>query len=105
VISPYRAIRDEARKLSRGNFVEIYCQTPIDVCEKRDVKGMYAKARAAVAEGKPMGFTGVDDPYEPPTNAEVTIDTSKLSVEACVDAIIDKLLSSGYILPHGHVSD
>ena len=66
VISPYRAIRDEARKMSKGNFVEIYCSTPIDVCEQRDVKGMYAKARAAVADGKPMGFTGVDDPYEPP---------------------------------------
>ena len=66
VISPYRAIRDEARKMSKGNFVEVYCDTPIEVCEQRDVKGMYAKARAAVAEGKPMGFTGVDDPYEPP---------------------------------------
>ena len=66
VISPYRAIRDEARKMSKGNFVEVYCSTPIDVCEQRDVKGMYAKARAAVADGKPMGFTGVDDPYEPP---------------------------------------
>src|SRR5947209_8629831 len=105
VISPYRAIRDEARKLSKGNFVEVYCETPIEVCEQRDVKGMYAKARAAVAEGKPMGFTGVDDPYEPPTNAEVTIDTSKLSVEECVHAIINKLLASGYILPHGHVAD
>ena len=68
VISPYRAIRDEARKMAKGNFVEVYCSTPIDVCEKRDVKGMYAKARAAVADGKPMGFTGVDDPYEPPRN-------------------------------------
>ena len=67
MISPYRAIRDEARKLSKGNFVEVYCSTPVEVCEQRDVKGMYAKARAAVAEGKPMGFTGVDDPYEPPT--------------------------------------
>ena len=66
VISPYRAIRDEARKMSKGNFVEVYCDTPIEVCEQRDVKGLYAKARAAVAEGKPMGFTGVDDPYEPP---------------------------------------
>ena len=64
---------------------------------------MYAKARAAVAEGKPMGFTGVDDPYEPPTNPEVTLDTSKLSVQQCVDAIIEKLLELGYILPHGHI--
>jgi sulfate adenylyltransferase len=103
VISPYRAIRDEARKLSKDNFVEIYCSTPLDVCEQRDVKGMYSKARAAVASGKPMGFTGVDDPYEPPLRPEVTIDTSKLSIEECVDAIINKILALGYILPHGHI--
>jgi sulfate adenylyltransferase len=103
VISPYRAIRDEARKMAKGNFVEVYCSTPIDVCEQRDVKGMYAKARAAVADGKPMGFTGVDDPYEPPLNPEVTLDTSTLSVEGCVDRIIEKLLELGYILQHGHV--
>jgi sulfate adenylyltransferase len=103
VISPYRAIRDEARKISNGNFIEVYCSTPVDVCEQRDVKGMYAKARAAVADGKPMGFTGVDDPYEPPTNPEVTIDTGKLSVQQCVDAIVEKLLELGYVLPHGHI--
>jgi sulfate adenylyltransferase len=105
VISPYRAIRDEARKVSGGNFVEIYCCTPIEVCEQRDVKGMYAKARAAVADGKPMGFTGVDDPYEPPANPEVTLDTSSLSVQDCVDRIIDKILELGYILPHGHIAE
>jgi sulfate adenylyltransferase len=103
VISPYRAIRDEARKMSRGNFIEVYCSTPIEVCERRDVKGMYAKARAAVADGKPMGFTGVDDPYEPPSNPEVTLDTTSLSVQQCVDKIIDRLLELGYILPHGHI--
>jgi sulfate adenylyltransferase len=104
VISPYRAVRDEARKLSRGNFVEVFCDTPVGVCEQRDVKGLYARARASVAAGKPMGFTGVDDPYEPPLNPEVTLDTSKLSVPECVDAIIEKLLALGYILPHGHIS-
>jgi sulfate adenylyltransferase len=104
VISPYRAIRDEARKSSGGNFLEIYLSTPIEVCEKRDVKGMYAKARAAVADGKPMGFTGVDDPYEPPANPEVTLDTSTLSVQECVDHIIDKILEMGYILSHGHIA-
>ncbi len=78
--------------------------TPIDVCEKRDVKGMYSKARAAVADGKPMGFTGVDDPYEPPVDPEVTLDTSALSVQECVDHIIDKILEMGYILPHGHIA-
>jgi sulfate adenylyltransferase len=105
VISPYRAVRDEARAMSKGNFVEIYCDTPIAVCEQRDVKGLYAKARTAVAEGKPMGFTGVDDPYEPPVNPEVTLDTSTQSVQKCVDTIIDKLLALGYILPHGHISE
>ena len=104
VISPYKAIREEARKMSKGNFVEVYCSTPIEVCEQRDVKGMYAKARAAVAEGKPMGFTGVDDPYEAPENPEVDIDTGKLDVDQSVDKIIEKLLELGYILPHGHVS-
>jgi sulfate adenylyltransferase len=105
VISPYRAIRDEARKMSKDNFVEVYFDAPIDTCEKRDVKGLYAKARAAVASGKPMGFTGVDDPYEAPENPEVTLDTSKLSVPECVDAIVEKLLALGYVLPHGHIAE
>ncbi|CAN5881452.1 bifunctional sulfate adenylyltransferase/adenylylsulfate kinase [soil metagenome] len=103
VISPYRETRDDARKLSQGRFIEVFCDTPLDVCEQRDVKGLYAKARAAVASGKPMGFTGVDDPYEPPLNAEVTLDTSKLSVEQCTNRIIEKLVELGYILPHGHI--
>ncbi len=58
-----------------------------------------------MAAGKPMGFTGVDDPYEPPLNAEVTLDTSKLSVAECVDTIVDKLLKEGYVLPHGHIAE
>jgi sulfate adenylyltransferase len=91
--------------MSKGNFVEVYCRTPLEVCEQRDVKGMYAQARAAVANGKPMGFTGIDDPYEPPLNPEVLLDTSVLSVEQSVDRVIDKLLEIGYILPHGHVVD
>jgi len=64
------------------------------------VKGLYAKARA----GEIKGFTGVDDPYEAPLNAEVTIDTGKLSVQECVDQIIDKLIELGYNLPHGHIA-
>jgi len=103
VISPYRGPRENARRASKGNFVEVFCDTPIAICETRDVKGLYARARAAEAEGKGMGFTGVDDPYEPPLNPEVTIDTSKLGVQECADAIIDKLLELGYILPHGHI--
>jgi len=101
VISPYRATRDAARKLSKNNFVEVFCNTPIAVCEQRDVKGLYAKARA----GEIKGFTGVDDPYEEPLNPEVTLDTSKLSIQACVDQIIEKLLEKGYVLPHGHVAE
>jgi sulfate adenylyltransferase len=101
VISPYREPRDNARRSSKGNFVEVYCDTPIEECEKRDVKGLYAKARA----GEIKGFTGVDDPYEAPLKPEVTIDTSRLSVQQCADTIIEKLLELGYILPHGHIAD
>lgn len=103
VISPYKSVRDEARAASGGNFVEVYCSTPVEVCESRDVKGFYAKARAAVEAGRPMGFTGVDDPYEAPEAAEVTLDTSRLGVAECVDVIVEKLLALGYILPHGRV--
>ena len=91
VISPYRSIRDEARKSSKGNFVEIYCSTPIDVCEQRDVKGMYSKARAAVADGKPMGFTGVDDPYEAPLQPEVILRPGHGSPSAMADWVISQL--------------
>ena len=105
VISPYRGPRDQARKLSKGNFVEVFCDTPIEVCESRDVKGLYAKARAAVADGKGMGFTGVDDPYEAPVNPEVTLDTSRLGVQDCANKIVEKLLELGYVLPHGHVAE
>lgn len=104
VISPFRSPRDNARKASKGNFVEVFCATPIEVCESRDVKGLYARARGAVAEGKGIRFTGVDDDYEAPLHPEVTLDTSRQSVEECASAIIEKLLSLGYILPHGQVA-
>lgn len=103
VISPFRSVRDEARAQSRGNFVEIFCDTPLTVCEQRDVKGLYARARAAVAQGQGLGFTGIDDPYEPPLDPEVTLDTSQMPVRECVDRIIARLLELGYILPHGHI--
>lgn len=99
VISPYKVVRDEARAASGGNFVEVYCSTPVEVCERRDVKGLYARARAAVEAGKPMGFTGIDDAYEAPEAAEVTLDTSRLGVSQCVDVIVAKLLELGYISP------
>ena len=73
-IAPYEAAREEARALveKHGRFVLVHLSTPLEVCEQRDVKGLYAKARA----GEIPGFTGVSDPYEPPARAEVTIDTS-----------------------------
>ncbi|WP_435022389.1 adenylyl-sulfate kinase [Tundrisphaera sp. TA3] len=104
VISPYRGPRENARKASRGNFVEVFCDTPIDVCERRDVKGLYARARNAVAEGKGLGFTGVDDPYEAPIAPEVTLDTSRMGVRECADAIIARLIELGYLRPPGHAA-
>src|ERR1700712_3934890 len=73
-IAPYEAARQEARKLveEHGRFVLVHLSTPLEVCEQRDVKGLYARARA----GELPGFTGVSDPYEPPARAEVVVDTS-----------------------------
>ena len=91
--------------MSKGNFVEVYCDTPIEVCEQRDVKGMYAKARAAVAEGKPMGFTGVDDPYEAPGEPRGHASTPASSASSSASTPSStKLLELGYILPHGHIA-
>ena len=70
-ISPYREIRDEARQMMDGRFIETYIKASVEVCEDRDVKGLYAKARS----GEIKEFTGVSDPYEPPVNPEVTINT------------------------------
>ena len=102
-ISPYRKDRDAARKAHSEYkagaipFVEIFVNTPIDTCEQRDPKGLYKQARAAVASGKGMGFTGVDDPYEPPTNPELTFDASKQTVEDGVAKIINYLVNKGLI--------
>src|SRR5919199_4677945 len=86
-ISPYRKDRDAARRIHEQNkggaipFVEGYVNTPIETCEQRDPKGLYKQARDAVAAGKGMGFTGVDDPYEAPLAPELTFDAAKHSVE------------------------
>jgi adenylyl-sulfate kinase len=81
-IAPYEAAREEARKLveEHGRFVLVHLATPLEVCEARDVKGLYAKARA----GEIPEFTGVSDPYEPPARAEVTIDTSVTPLQESV---------------------
>lgn len=86
LVSPYRDSREFVRKLAR-NFVEIYVATPLDECERRDVKGLYARAR----RGEIPNFTGIDDPYEPPENPELTLDTRALSVEQCVARVLERL--------------
>lgn len=93
-ISPYREIRDKNRALI-GNFIEVFVDAPIEECEKRDTKGLYKKARA----GELKGFTGIDDPYEPPLNPEVTLDTIKMSPEECADVILDKAVELGFLAP------
>jgi adenylylsulfate kinase len=84
VISPYREVRDELRELHEGRFVEVHVSTPVEVCSERDVKGLYAKQRA----GEITGLTGVDDPYEPPLDPEVTIPTQELTVDEAVERIL-----------------
>ncbi|MEG4065889.1 adenylyl-sulfate kinase [Microcoleus sp. Pol11C2] len=91
-ISPYRAIRDEIRAME-PNFVEVYVTAPLEVCEGRDVKGLYAKARA----GEIKGFTGIDDPYEEPLNPEIICYTERESVEESVKKVLSKLEQLGYI--------
>ncbi len=96
-ISPYRKDRDAARKAHEQNktgaipFIEVYVSTPIDTCETRDPKGLYKQARAAVAAGKGMGFTGVDDPYEPPLAPELTFDAATQTVEQGVELVLKYL--------------
>ena len=87
-ISPYVRDRRNARDvIGADNFVEVYVNTPLEECEKRDVKGLYKKARA----GEIPNFTGISSPYEAPEHPDVEIDTSKMSVEECVDVLIQKL--------------
>lgn len=95
-VSPYRATRNECRALVGGDrFVEVFVDTPLGVCESRDVKGMYALAR----EGKIKNFTGVDDPYEPPHNAELTLDTVARTAEENAEAILAYLGEKGFVRP------
>ena len=97
-ISPYRATRNEARKMVGDNFITVYMDTPVEVCEQRDVKGLYAKARQAMHDGKPMGFTGVDDPYEPPVDPEITLKGYGSTPEDNARTIVQYLEDQGYLL-------
>ena len=102
-ISPYRKDRDAARKIHESNkagaipFIEVHVKTPVEVCETRDPKGLYKQARAAVAAGKGMGFTGVDDPYEEPTSPELTFDAGTQTVEDGVAMIVNELTKRGLL--------
>ncbi|HEX5055928.1 MAG TPA: adenylyl-sulfate kinase [Gammaproteobacteria bacterium] len=87
-ISPFRSDRLMVRELvERGEFIEIYLDTPLEVCESRDPKGLYKKARA----GKIKDFTGIDSPYETPEQPELVLHSDRMTVDECVDAIIDYL--------------
>jgi sulfate adenylyltransferase len=98
-IAPYDEVRREVRNLiaGRGGFILVYLSTPLDVCETRDRKGLYAKARAGLLPE----FTGVTDPYEAPADAEVVINTAKLSVEEACRAILGYLGQAGYLAARG----
>jgi adenylylsulfate kinase len=102
-VSPYRKDRDAARKIHEQNeggaipFVEVFVNTPIACCERRDPKGLYKQARDAVAAGKGVGFTGVDDPYEPPAQPELTFDASTQSVEEGVALVLNYLQQRGLL--------
>jgi len=85
-VSPYRESRDFIRRLCPG-FVEIYVATPLEECERRDVKGLYARAR----RGEIRNFTGIDDPFEAPEHPELVLDTRTLTVEQSVSAVLERL--------------
>ncbi|OUR80144.1 adenylyl-sulfate kinase [Alphaproteobacteria bacterium 46_93_T64] len=93
-ISPFRSERQMARNLmEEREFLEVFVDTPLEICEERDIKGLYAKARA----GEIKNFTGIDSAYETPENAEIIIEGGKLSVEAAADVIIETLKEKGII--------
>ena len=97
-ISPYRTDRDQARALiAEGRFVEVFVDCALEVCEERDTKGLYKKARA----GEIKEFTGISAPYEPPLNPEVTVDTAALSIEECAQAVVSVLIKAG-LVPAGN---
>lgn len=99
-ISPYRSARNEARKMVGDNFIMAYMDTPVEVCEERDVKGLYIKARQAMAGGHPMGFTGVDDPYEPPVDPEISLKGYGASPEENAHKVVEYLENQGYLPAH-----
>jgi len=94
-ISPYRADRDQARAISGTDFIEVYVECALEVCESRDPKGLYQKARAGLIPE----FTGISAPYEPPLNPELVIDSATLTVPEAVARVTDLLEKRGIIPP------
>jgi len=91
-ISPYRADRERVRGMvEQGDFIEIYCDTPIEICETRDIKGLYKKARA----GEIAEFTGISSPYQVPENPEIIVNTGTASLDACVQQVIGEITNRG----------
>ena len=95
-VSPYRATRNDVRnKVGKDHYVEVFVDTPLEECEKRDIKGLYAKAR----RGEIKDFTGIDDPYESPRNAEIVLDTVSYTAEENAHQILDHLIEKGFVRP------
>lgn len=97
-VSPYRRDRDAVRRLVEsagrpGDFMEVFVDTPLEVCEARDPKGLYRKARA----GEIKNFTGIDDAYEPPVHPELRLDAGRTAADTLADQVVDYLLRTGYI--------
>lgn len=91
-ISPMSEDRQDARKLiGENDFIEIYCKCPLEICEQRDVKGLYKKARAGLISD----FTGISSPYEEPENADLVVDTGSNSLEECTDQVLGYLFRRG----------
>ncbi len=95
-ISPYRADRERVRGMvEHGDFIEIYCDTAIEICETRDVKGLYKKARA----GEIPEFTGISSPYQAPKNPEMVVSTGTAPLDACVRQVIAEIAGRGVVVP------
>jgi adenylyl-sulfate kinase len=95
-ISPYRAIRDEARELMGDRFIEVFVDASVDECARRDVKGLYEKAFA----GEIKEFTGVSDPYEAPENPEIVLNTEEETVEQSAEKVLAFLEQKGFVPAH-----
>ena len=96
-ISPFSRDREVVRQLvTPPDFLEIYCRCPIEVCESRDVKGLYRKARA----GEIPEFTGISSPYEEPRDPDLIVDTGEVALEACRESVLNLLARKGVIAPH-----